>query len=333
MTLRSLANIIIAGCASLLILSGVVVFYSFSGIHIENPSLATDYKWESSQLKSTMTEGFSFFCMDEDGFNNVVSYGDDKSVSILLMGSSQMEAVNVGKRDNAGYLLGQLLPDQSVYNIGISGHQLYNCVNNLPSALEYYRPTDYVVIVTDSVDMDTDLMRQVLKGEYPRIPSYDSGVVYYVQKWIPAVKVLYKNISDWKAMDAVISVPEEVAVTRDLDAVSVDQNEEVLDEFMNLIAALARDNHVRPIIVYQSPLSIDGEGKIADEIDQNVERFRISCEKNDIKFIDMTDSFIELYEEEHKMPHGFANTAVGSGHLNKYGHRVIAKEIAKYVSP
>ena len=309
------------------------MFYSFSGIHIENPTLATDYKWESDQLKSTMTEGFTFFCMDEDGFNNAVPYEDDNNVAILLMGSSQMEAVNVGKYRNTGYLLGEMLPDKRVYNIGVSGHQLYNCVNNLSSALSYYKPTEYVVIVTDSVDMDADLMRQVVRGEYPRIPSYDSGLVYYVQKWIPAVKVLYKNISDWKAMDAVKSVSKDTVVSQDSSDSSDDQVAEVLDEFLNLIADLARDNHVRPIIVYQSPLSLDEDGQIADETDHKIERFVRVCEKNDIAFIDMTDSFVELYEKEHRLPHGFVNTAVGSGHLNKYGHRVIAEEIAEHVAP
>ena len=45
----------------------------------------------------------------------------------------------------------------------------------------------------------------------------------------------------------------------------------------------------------------------------------------------MTDSFRDLYATEHHLAHGFINTAVGSGHLNKYGHRVIAEKLAEVI--
>lgn len=47
--------------------------------------------------------------------------------------------------------------------------------------------------------------------------------------------------------------------------------------------------------------------------------------------MDMTDEFKALYEEKHILAHGFVNTAVGRGHLNKYGHRVIAQTLAEKI--
>ena len=55
------------------------------------------------------------------------------------------------------------------------------------------------------------------------------------------------------------------------------------------------------------------------------------CEKNNIIFIDMSDDFLKMYEEENVLPNGFCNTAVGFGHLNKYGHTAIARRLAEVI--
>lgn len=55
--------------------------------------------------------------------------------------------------------------------------------------------------------------------------------------------------------------------------------------------------------------------------------FHKICNKNGIIFIDETNAFEKLYTEKHILAHGFVNTSVGSGHLNKYGHQVIADSL------
>jgi hypothetical protein len=47
--------------------------------------------------------------------------------------------------------------------------------------------------------------------------------------------------------------------------------------------------------------------------------------------MDMTGAFTEEYKRSHVLPHGFANTAVGAGHLNKNGHRIIAAELFRQI--
>ena len=119
-----------AGIVSSVILTAFVFIYGFSGIHITNKTGATDYKWESCQLKTTMTEGFSWIRLDDNGFNNldgVFSLEPD----ILIMGSSHMEAVNVEKRKSTSAVLSELLPSYSIYNIGVSGHDIYHCAKNI----------------------------------------------------------------------------------------------------------------------------------------------------------------------------------------------------------
>ena len=45
----------------------------------------------------------------------------------------------------------------------------------------------------------------------------------------------------------------------------------------------------------------------------------------------MTDIFINEYNESSTLPHGFINTSVGTGHLNKDGHRMIAEALARAI--
>ena len=41
----------------------------------------------------------------------------------------------------------------------------------------------------------------------------------------------------------------------------------------------------------------------------------------------LTQDFLATYEEAHILPHGFANTAPGTGHLNEEGCRMIAEKL------
>ena len=53
------------------------------------------------------------------------------------------------------------------------------------------------------------------------------------------------------------------------------------------------------------------------------------CKTQGIIFVDMTHALIEGFENKHILPHGFSNTYVGSGHINAYGHKMVADELLK----
>ena len=59
--------------------------------------------------------------------------------------------------------------------------------------------------------------------------------------------------------------------------------------------------------------------------------FTEACAENGIVFADMSDMFLEEYESEHMLPHGFMNTSPGTGHLNRTGHRLIAARLAEII--
>ena len=49
--------------------------------------------------------------------------------------------------------------------------------------------------------------------------------------------------------------------------------------------------------------------------------------ENEIDFINMKQDFLEEYLDDNSLAYGFYNTEMGVGHLNKTGHRVIAKRL------
>lgn len=157
------SKIIIASVISIAILSLFTLIYNYSGVHIRNSSGATDYTWEPKQWKTTMIEGFAWFRMDENGFNNILT-SEKKPTDILLMGSSNMEAIEVAAYESTGYLLNQMLPELYTYNIGMSGHVIYNCVNNMENAVNFFSPGKYVVLETNSVKLQSDDMKKVVWG-------------------------------------------------------------------------------------------------------------------------------------------------------------------------
>lgn len=77
------------------------------------------------------------------------------------------------------------------------------------------------------------------------------------------------------------------------------------------------------------PVMRDGIVDMEDEHAHLKERFRQLCSERGVAFIDMTDSFIDLYLQHHLLPRGFFNTPPGLGHFNEHGHRLIADELVR----
>ena len=313
----------IAGLLALYILSAFLLFYGYSGIHITNSSGATDYKWTSHQLKTTMDEGFAWMRFDVYGFNNPDGIYSD-SIDVLLLGSSHLEGVHVAKKHSIAAQLRNRIADFSVYNIGISGHTLYRCAQNLSAAVKEYNPQEYVIIETSIAVPDNNSMLEVLNGELKDIPSYDSGVLYYLQKYCPAIKTLYKNIQDWKS-----SENRSVALATD-DAEPEKESLEQVDRIIlsQFLAKMKEDcGYCQLIILYHPQISTDKNG-IGSNSREDTALFSAACAENDIIFVDMTKDFIALYNEQHRLPYGFVNTAVGKGHLNRYGCEAIGERLA-----
>lgn len=319
-------KLFVSGLITLIVLSVISFVYSYTGIHITNADGSTDYVWQKNQIMLNMKEGFAFIRMDENGFNNPLV--PENGIDILLMGSSHMEAYQVKQNENCAALLNEYIPDLFTYNIGVSGHTIYRLADNVEAALDKYKPEKYVVFETNTVSLSIDEMQKILDGRSSAIKSYDSGLLFYLQK-IPAFKPLYNQLEIWLDTETEDSDDSEEKE----ETVIPGNYEAVLMEFLNIISDSAKKHGVTPIIFYAPNESLEKDGKLVFQTDEKYfEIYRRVCESNGIVFIDMSPVFADLYVNGNVLAHGFANTAVGVGHLNRYGHRAIAETLAAVIA-
>ena len=106
-----------------------------------------------------------------------------------------------------------------------------------------------------------------------------------------------------------------------------------LDEILKKACETAQKHNVKLILLYHGHpvLNTDGTLSIPDDPDY-ITAMDTVCTDNQITWINMSDTFIQYYQETHILPYGFINTAVGVGHLNKYGHRLLGQKIYETIS-
>ena len=316
--IKWLITAFLAGMTAFALLCLVCFFYSNIPVHYASETGVTEYYWEKSSFYCRMTEGFGFGRTNNEGFNDLRDYHAGDRIDVLLMGSSQMDAQNVRQQDSTAAQLDALFGgDKTVYNIGTAGHTMLYCVKHLDAALKRYQPK-VVVIEYFGDGFSAEELQSVLDGTLPDIPSHNEGIVGMLQH-IPLLRLLYSKLLDGAG-----------AESADMQTVPKSDGTELIAPLIEKVDEICRRHGVRPVILNYTTFSVDPNG-IAQRapVSPQTAAMREECARLGITFTDVTDSFMELYNTEHIMSSGFANTEPGWGHLNKHGHRVIAEVLYK----
>lgn len=309
-------------------------------MHSESESGSTDYVWEKSKFYSRGTEGFAWGKTDSNGFNNI-SDEHSRKPEVLIMGTSHTEALNVLQNESYAYRFNELAEQNGMgldaYNIGISGHNITICLNNFERALEEFEPSKYVVMEVTTTELTTDEINQVLNGTVKKIHSSANPILVFLQK-IPFLRRVYSQIDNL----GVEVKPEDISTEKEKKTLpaavqsAADKNksyEDTLNTLLERIGKAAESKGIKLVIVHHSKLQLDESGNvIPQQISEKSQIFKAVCSRNGIELFDMYDAFAEYYNETHRLPYGFVNTAVGVGHLNKYGHKVIADELFRLIT-
>lgn len=320
--MRKILKLLLAGIISLFLLSIFAFVYKYTPGRIITPDSATDYKWKEYGYMNNMEEGFSWLRIDSNGYNNH-RFIEDEPIDILIIGSSHTEGVQVSQDSNYSARLGKMINNENIYNIGISGHTFCTCISNLKSAVDQYHPRDYVIIETTSVDFSLDDLQKVIDNSYPEIYSV-SGIVAKIGMYFPAIKLIGIQCQKW------LKEGEESFENKEMNRNDLTYTRALSQLLMTAKKTVPADCQL--VIFYNAPTTIDSNGFfVIDENQDSIETFLQVCKENDIIFIDMTNAFVELYEREHVLAHGFINTAVGIGHLNEFCHQAIAEKLAEVI--
>lgn len=314
---KIIGNILVAATLSFVILNGISFLYYNSPPRVDDESGSVDYKWPANSFYSRGTEGIAWGKVNNDGFNNLIGYDENLDINILLMGSSHLEGFNTAQKYNIANILNENT-NYLTYNIGISEHTLLNCVSDLESAIKKYKPNKYVVIETMNVSFYEDEITNCLNGK-GKLSSFSSPLVDFLQNF-KYLKLLFTQYNNTKGHNSGLKNSGSV------------NNSELLTELLEKANKVCKDNNIELIILYHPTLSFDNNGNVnAVYIREDMDIFKNACVENDIHFINMEDTFINEYKTNKVLPHGFNNTVPGTGHLNKYGHEMIAMEIKKFV--
>ena len=311
------------GVIALILLCLLCLVYCNTPVHYTNETGVTEYYWEPNRFYCSATEGFGWGRTNNEGFNDLRDYRDGDSIDILMMGSSQMDGRTIPQKDNAVVLLNEMFGGEKyTYNIGMSGHTPMYCIKHLAPALERYQPKEYVIIETCIINFSVSDMQAVLDGTLPGIPSHSGGITGVMQK-LPYLRLFYqKHIQGMNGGDDVERSSDEAA------AADPSEYAELVNRLMEKISTECRDAGVRPMIVFDSSVSVDKDGKGYVPVDEDrLSVLASACAENDICFLDLSDRFLEGYEQYKKLPTGYTNTSPGAGHMNSWGHYLFAQGV------
>lgn len=313
-------RVVFAGLIAIIILSLMMCFYSLLPVHVENVQENTDYVWPANSIWVTLTEGIAWGRFDENGYNNL-SVVDNPD--IIVLGSSHMEAINVFQTSTAAYKLNEKLDGHmSVYNMGISGHDFFKVCQYIPKNIELYDTVPKVIIVeTSTVDVTKENVEQVINGTMAKTSSHNNGIVGVMQR-VPFFRRVYRQLVDVVDQKNILSIDDEEMFVAIPD---------VYSELFEYLSEIEKKYDTQIIIFYHPTGKFASDGSVVYEHSESLSLFKETAIKKGINFIDMTDSFETMYDEEHKVPHGFVTGRLEEGHLNATGHMAIANELYKEI--
>lgn len=323
---------ILASIVAVLILSLLFSGYYLVPLRVENPDQNTDYKWESNAPWVRMEEGISVGQFDANGFNNaqVVSNPD-----VLILGSSHMEAVNVPQDQNTGYYLSQSLDGKlSVYNMGISGHTFAKICQYLPQTMQMYETVPkYTVIETSSTEISDNDAKAILNLTVPKTSVSHNSILNLLQR-SPFFRVVYyqldggliKKLSDARGSQTITYTKSDK--TED-DPEKTDRTP--YSEVFEYLQGIQKEYHTQIILLYHPTEQLNSDGTVTYPQDATFKIFADEAKAHDLTFVDTTEAFTKLYEDEYQLPHGFINGKLGEGHLNGYGHDAVAESLSEVI--
>ena len=273
-----------------------------------------------------MTEGISWGKMDSNGFNNSsVIHNPD----ILILGSSHMEATNVFQKYNTtNQLIANLTNKKinlSVYNQGISGHNLLKCCQYLNKNAQN-ESIKYVIIETQQISFNTEEIESLLNNQLTNKSSHDSGFIVYLQK-LPFFRLVWFQFEQGLLK---LFLPKKETSEKNTRIEPMDIIENNYDK---LFSYIKQNSHDKRIVIFYHPT---GKPQVSGNLEYSTDnnylyQFGKSALKYGIDFIDLTNETDKLWQVEHKTTHGFCTGTAFSGHLNKNGHNLAARCLANYI--
>lgn len=291
-------------------------------------------------------EGFAILHTDENGYFNEQDLNTKESY-ILCLGSSDTQAKNIPNDKNYCQKLEQMLSlkgiQTDVYNAGMDGAGLDEVLSHLHAAMQKFDGAEMLIIemswfpeesklkesiedeseyhsfdyvsYQESLGIASKIKNAISAYPLPRVFNNQLTKLSQKKQRIPFVAFAYQSNQDIDEKDEAIA-----------DVVNDNQYQQLLRDSAEKIRREAGNKKV--ILLFNTTTELEADGTLTDSADpEKIKWLQEACGENDIRFINMAPTYIEYYNQNHVLYRGFANTSLGSGHLNKVGHALIAEQL------
>lgn len=318
----------------------LICFFYYNPLH--NTEL-NDYRLEPDTYGLYAVEGFGILHSDKNGFPNRNGELAENNY-ILVMGSSQ----SVGDQVLRQYRYSEILDNEynqdgkiHVYNVAHGGKRFCHLIKNFKDIITEFPHSSAVIIelsdgtIIMSDEEFQDAMQQVeyegsLHGEELQNHTFMGKISMTVKKYCPFLLLTYDQLTRKSYTDiknAFLHADIENVGFKNAKEEPYEQSDKIYKQYFQSMRLIREEYSGKIIVVYHEPLSVDELQNAKCENSERAMWLEKACLENEIDFINMKQDFLEEYLDDNSLAYGFYNTEMGVGHLNKTGHRVIAKRL------
>ncbi len=326
--IKQIAEWLCVALCGFMIINLVCFAYDRKPGWLDTPNGVARAVWEPNSIIVHGKEGFSIVKVDNNGFLNPNKELADHFV--LILGASHTQGKEMSPNKKYSVLVNDYLADDDLlhtYNISSDGNFLPSQIENFKAAMEAFPNAEVVTVEIFGTDFSVEEIKKSLDqhdfnpmdtAEGFRNMSFAGKIKVLIKDCFPIIPKISDNI---KTAKQATQKGEPYQVDRDAYA-------KVINEALELM----RSETDKPIVfVYHPSVKINEDATISIEYSKTWDLFEEACEKNGIDVIDSGDDFLAYYAEHQKVPYGFSNTSLCTGHLNEVGHEIIAQEIIDYL--
>ena len=309
-----------------------LLFYERPPEWLDTPNGATPFVRKPYSGLVHGTEGYSISKIDSRGYVNL-----DKPLSdnyVLMMGSSHTQGKEVPEDKRYSALVSEQIANDGLlhaYNIACDGNKLDTHIEYFDAAVKAFPGAEVITIeISDtdcSIDAINDALDQVI---YDPKDSANRFLNLSLSTRLKNIVKVYMPLATKIKRDMEAAQEAENKDKNDMEDTSLNQEEYLIT--INKALGLIRSEYENPIVfVYHPEVIINSDASISLKYCDTWELFEKACENNNIDGIDSGKDFLVHYEKYSEVPYGFLNTRLGSGHLNRVGHKIISDEIVEYL--
>lgn len=261
---------------------------------------------------------------------------------VLALGASHTAGKEMKEEERYTSLLNEMLGDGdslTVYNMGTDGHYYPRLVNGFHAAIQEFPHSSAVILEIGTTSYWRSELKSCLNQREFDERQLGAALVadqspaqrlrFLLKEKLPFLTLLKnKQFVGWGLDFSTAFGLRQAAAPAAEKSSDITDMEEYFEAINKTMRLMRGQYDGKIIIIYHPEATLEEDGSIsfADEAETTA-AFQRASEENNISFVNVQDAFQKAYDEKREVPYGFENTAFGEGHLNRYGHRILAQAL------